>query len=304
MDSSEKEENVKRGNTSTRRKPTGFDIALFVILLLFAVTIIVPFWNVLVVSFSTQKEATENPLMLFPSEPTLENYRYLFSDGKFMVGFRNTAILILVGVPLALFLTTTMGYALSKRYFPGRKLILYLVTFTMIFNGGIVPTYLVLMQLDLIGSLWSVIFTNCFSVFNLILMINYFQTIPSSLMESARLDGAGEWRIIGSIILPLSRPIMATITLFYGVGYWNQWYDSMVFIRNANRLPLQNVLRSLIQNTEIVTSATSSLAAMGQSQYSDGIKMAAVFLTMIPVICFFPLLQKHFTKGVLVGSIK
>lgn len=295
---------MKRGSTSNRKRPTGFDIALFVILLAFAVTIIVPFWNVLVVSFSTQKEATENPLMLFPSEPTLENYRYLFAEGKFMVGFRNTVILLLVGVPLALFLTTTMGYALSKRYFPGRKLILYLVTFTMIFNGGIVPTYLVLMQLDLIGSLWSVIFTNCFSVFNLILMINYFQTIPGSLMESARLDGAGEWRIIASIILPLSRPIIATITLFYGVGYWNQWYDSMVFIRNANRLPLQNVLRSLIQNTEIVTSATSSLAAMGQSQYSDGIKMAAVFLTMIPVICFFPLLQKHFTKGVMVGSIK
>ena len=295
---------MKRGSTSNRKKSTGFDIALFVILLAFAVTIIVPFWNVLVVSLSTQKEATENPLMLFPSEPTLENYRYLFAEGKFMVGFRNTVILLLVGVPLALFLTTTMGYALSKRYFPGRKLILYLVTFTMIFNGGIVPTYLVLMQLDLIGSLWSVIFTNCFSVFNLILMINYFQTIPGSLMESARLDGAGEWRIISSIILPLSRPIIATITLFYGVGYWNQWYDSMVFIRNANKLPLQNVLRSLIQNTEIVTSATSSLAAMGQSQYSDGIKMAAVFLTMIPVVCFFPLLQKHFTKGVMVGLIK
>lgn len=288
----------------SRKKLTAIDYVLFAILLLFAITIIVPFWNVLTVSFSTQKEATENPLMLFPSDPTLENYRYLFNDGKFVVGFKNTIVLLLVGVPLALFLTTTMGYALSKRYFPGRKLILYLVTFTMIFNGGIVPTYLVLRQLGLIGSLWAVVFTNCFSVFNLILMINYFQTIPPALIESATLDGAGEGRTIISIIIPLSKPILATITLFYGVGYWNQWYDSMIFIRQANKLPLQNVLRSLIQNTEIVTTATSSLAALGQSQYSDGIKMAAVILTMVPVVCFFPLLQKHFTKGIMVGSIK
>lgn len=288
----------------SRKKLTAIDYVLFAILLLFAITIIVPFWNVLTVSFSTQKEATENPLMLFPSDPTLENYRYLFNDGKFVVGFKNTIVLLLVGVPLALFLTTTMGYALSKRYFPGRKLILYLVTFTMIFNGGIVPTYLVLRQLGLIGSLWAVVFTNCFSVFNLILMINYFQTIPPALIESATLDGAGEGRTIVSIIIPLSKPILATITLFYGVGFWNQWYDSMIFIRQANKLPLQNVLRSLIQNTEIVTTATSSLAALGQSQYSDGIKMAAVILTMIPVVCFFPLLQKHFTKGIMVGSIK
>lgn len=288
----------------SRKKLTAIDYVLFAILILFAITIIVPFWNVLTVSFSTQKEATENPLMLFPSDPTLENYRYLFNDGKFVVGFKNTIVLLLVGVPLALFLTTTMGYALSKRYFPGRKLILYLVTFTMIFNGGIVPTYLVLRQLGLIGSLWAVVFTNCFSVFNLILMINYFQTIPPALIESATLDGAGEGRTIVSIIIPLSKPILATITLFYGVGFWNQWYDSMIFIRQANKLPLQNVLRSLIQNTEIVTTATSSLAALGQSQYSDGIKMAAVILTMVPVVCFFPLLQKHFTKGIMVGSIK
>ena len=138
----------------------------------------------------------------------------------------------------------------------------------------------------------------------MILMINYFQTIPQSLVESAKLDGAGETRTIVAIILPLSKPILSTVTLFYAVGYWNQWYDSMIFLRKADMLPLQNVLRSMIQNTEIVTSATSSLAAMGQSQFTDGIKMAAVFLSMIPVLCFFPILQKHFTKGVLVGSIK
>ncbi len=286
------------------KKKTGLDIFLCVFLSLLALTIIIPFWNVLVVSFASAKEYADNPLMLFPSEPTLQSYKYLFDDGKVVRGFLNTLKLELFGLPLAMFLTTTMAYALSKRYFPGRKIILYLVTFTMIFNGGIVPMYLVMKELHLTGSIWSVVFSNCFSVFNMILMINYFQTIPESLLESARLDGAGDTRVFVQIVIPLARPIIATVTLFYGVGFWNQWYDSMIFLRKANTLPLQNVLRSMIQETEIVTSASSTLAAMGQAQFSDGIKMAAVFLTMIPIVCLFPLLQKHFTKGIMVGSIK
>ncbi len=286
------------------KKKTGLDIFLCVFLSLLALTIIIPFWNVLVVSFASAKEYADNPLMLFPSEPTLQSYKYLFDDGKVVRGFLNTLELELFGLPLAMFLTTTMAYALSKRYFPGRKIILYLVTFTMIFNGGIVPMYLVMKELHLTGSIWSVVFSNCFSVFNMILMINYFQTIPESLLESARLDGAGDTRVFVQIVIPLARPIIATVTLFYGVGFWNQWYDSMIFLRKANTLPLQNVLRSMIQETEIVTSASSTLAAMGQAQFSDGIKMAAVFLTMIPIVCLFPLLQKHFTKGIMVGSIK
>lgn len=294
----------KQKSVSHGKHFTFIDTLIFILLTLGALTIIIPFWNVLVVSFSTQKEYAQTPLMLFPSAPTFESYRYLFRDGKIAQGYKNTLYLELLALPLSLFLTTTMAYALSKRSFPGRKIILYLVTFTMIFNGGIVPMYLVMKQLNLTGSMWSVVFSNCFSVFNMILMINYFQMLPESLMESARLDGAGEWRILCRITLPLSKPIFATITLFYGVGLWNQWYDSMIFLRKANMMPLQNVLRSIIQETEINSSATGSIAALGHAQFTDGIKMAAVFLTMIPIMCFYPLLQKHFTKGVMVGAIK
>lgn len=293
-----------RKNASSSSRFTALDALLFVLLTLGALAIIIPFWNVLVVSLSTQKEYAQTPLMLFPSAPTLESYRYLFRDGKIAQGYKNTFYLELLALPLSLFLTTTMAYALSKRSFPGRTFILYLVTFTMIFNGGIVPMYLVMKQLNLTGSLWSVVFSNCFSVFNMILMINYFQMLPESLMESARLDGAGEWHILCRITLPLSKPVFATITLFYGVGLWNQWYDSMIFLRKANMMPLQNVLRSIIQETEINSSATGSIAALGHAQFTDGIKMAAVFLTMVPIMCFYPLLQKHFAKGVMVGAIK
>lgn len=280
------------------------DIVLAVLLSIGAMIIIIPFWNVLVVSFATQKEYADNPLMLFPKNPTLESYRYLFRDNKIWQGYVNTFKLLLMGLPLSVFLTTTMAYGLSRKSFPGKKLFIYLVVFTMIFNGGIVPMYLVMKQLELTGTLWAVTFSTCFSVFNMILMMNYFQTIPDSLMESARLDGGGDWTILWKIVLPLSKPIIATITLFYGVSIWNEWYDAMIFLRKANMLPLQNVLRSIIQETEISTSATGSMAAMGGPRFDDGIKMAAVFLTMIPIMCFYPLLQKHFAKGLLVGAVK
>lgn len=283
---------------------TTLDIVLAVLLSIGAMIIIIPFWNVLVVSFATRKEYADNPLMLFPKNPTLESYRYLFRDNKIWQGYVNTFKLLLMGLPLSVFLTTTMAYGLSRKSFPGKKLFIYLVVFTMIFNGGIVPMYLVMKQLELTGTLWAVTFSTCFSVFNMILMMNYFQTIPDSLMESARLDGGGDWTILWKIVLPLSKPIIATITLFYGVSIWNEWYDAMIFLRKANMLPLQNVLRSIIQETEISTSATGSIAAMGGPRFDDGIKMAAVFLTMIPIMCFYPLLQKHFTKGLLVGAVK
>lgn len=293
-----------RTELKTRRRITGLDVFLILALSLGAALIVIPFWNVLVVSLSSHKEYMERPFMLFPSQPTLEAYQYLFRDGKIWRGYQNTILLEVMALPLSMILTTLMAYALSKRYFPGRKLILWLVTFTMLFDGGIVPMYLVMKELSLTGSLWSVVFSNCFSVFNMILMINHFQSLPESLFESARLDGAGEIRLLWQIVLPLSKPILATIALFYGVALWNQWYDSMIFLRKANMMPLQNVLRSIIQETQINASATGSLAAMGRTQFEDGIKMAAVVLTMLPIMCFFPLLQKHFTKGVMIGAIK
>lgn len=295
---------LKKSGSQSARRFTGLDLVLFLLLTLFALSIAIPFWNVLITSLSTQKSYADNPAALFPAEFSLESYRYLFRDGKIMQGLKNTLQLELYGLPLSLFLTTTMAYALSHRGFPGRKAIIALTTFTMIFNGGIVPMYLVMKHLHLTSSIWSVVFSNCFSVYNMILMINYFQSLPQSLIESARLDGANEWCILGKIVLPMSKPILATIALFYGVGFWNQWYDSMIFLRKASMMPLQNVLRSIIQEAEIRSSTTGSLAAMAQTQFTDGIKMAAVFLTLIPILCLYPLLQKYFVKGITVGAVK
>ncbi|MCY9515171.1 carbohydrate ABC transporter permease [Paenibacillus apiarius] len=285
-------------------KMTVLDYFIFIILLAVALMILIPFWNVIMISFSTPKEYADNPLMMFPKHPTLDSYKALFADGSILTGYWNTLKLLLAGLPLSLFLTSSMAYGLSRRKFPGKKIIFFLVLFTMIFNGGIVPLYLIMKSIHLTGTLWSVILAGSFSAFNMILMMNYFYSLPESLMESARLDGAGEWRIMFSVVLPLAAPIMATITLFYGVAYWNSWYDAMIFLRKAEQLPLQNVLRTIIVESSTNASNASSVDAVGKQAFSTGMKMAAVFVTMVPIMCFFPLLQKHFAKGVLTGAIK
>jgi len=293
-----------RRSSFRREKMTALDYILFVILLGIALLILIPFWNVIMISFSTPKEYADNPFMLFPKNPTLASYKALFMDGSILMGYWNTFKLLIVGLPLSLFLTSSMAYGLSRSKFPGKRTIFFLVLFTMIFNGGIVPLYLIMKSLHLTGTLWSVIFAGSFSAFNMILMMNYFYSLPESLMESARLDGAGEWRIMFSVVLPLAAPIMATITLFYGVAYWNSWYDAMIFLRKAEQLPLQNVLRTIIVESTTNASNASSVNAVGKQAFSTGMKMAAVFVTMVPIMCFFPLLQKHFAKGVLTGAIK
>lgn len=285
-------------------KMTLMDYVIFVVMLIAALLILIPFWNVIMISFATQKEYADNPLLMFPKNPTLSSYKALFADGTILTGYWNTIKLLLAGLPLSLFLTTSMAYGLSRPAFPGKRIFFFLVLFTMIFNGGIVPLYLVMKSLHLTGTLWAVIFSGSFSAFNMILMMNYFYSLPESLMESARLDGAGEWRILFQVVLPLAAPILATIALFYGVGFWNSWYDAMIFLRRADQLPLQNVLRAIIVESTTNASNASSVDQIGKNSFSMGMKMAAVFVTMVPIMCFFPLLQKHFAKGVLTGAIK
>ena len=175
------------------------------------------------------------------------------------------------------------------------------VLVTMVFQGGIVPVYLVVKELGLTNTLWSVVLVTGINTFYMILFMNYFQSLPDALMESARLDGAGEWGILFRIILPLSTPILATITLFYAVDKWNEWYFAKIFIRKNNLQTLQLVLRSMVIDASITTQATAEIK---DKTFSSGLKMAAVVVTMVPIMCVFPFLQKHFTKGIMVGAIK
>lgn len=279
------------------------DIVLFVLLTAWGLIIAVPFINALAISFTSYKEYLESPLLLFPRAPEFKAYRELFKDNRLLYGYRTTIIIVLVGVPLSLFFSTSMGFALSRKGWPGRKYFFYFILFTMIFQGGIVPLYLVVRSLRLTNSIWSVILTGGINTFYMLLIYNFFQTLPESLVESARLDGAGDWTILFRIIIPLSMPIVTTMTLFYTVDKWNEWFNAMIFIRRADIQPLQLVLRSIVLDS-VTASQTATTVSLLERPFPIGIKMAAVMLTMLPIMCIYPFLQKHFAKGMMIGAIK
>jgi putative aldouronate transport system permease protein len=279
------------------------DLALLVVLTLFAFIIVVPFINVVAISFSSHKEYLDTALLLVPKRPIIKNYERLFADGRIWIGYRTTLIFLLVGVPVNMFLTISVAYGLTRPSFPGKKIIFYGIIFTMLFNGGIVPMYLLMRELKLTNTIWSVVFAYGINSFYMIIMRSYFTTIPESLMESAKLDGASEWRILFQLILPLSMPIIATIILFYSVDRWNEWYNAMIFIRKNNLVPLQLILRSIVLETRVTDNMAVSSAVI-RDDFVDGMKMACVIVVMLPVMCVFPFLQKYFVKGVLIGAIK
>jgi putative aldouronate transport system permease protein len=290
----------------TRRSPrTRFELLdgiILFFLLIMAILIVFPILNVLATSFATQKEAAENPLLLIPTQPTIDNYYRLFQDPRIVIGYKTTSLILLLGVPINMFLTTSLAYGLSRTNFPGGKLIFYAVLLTMLLNGGIVPLYLLMLQLGLTKTIWSVIFAYGVNTFYLIVTRTYMTTLPDSLIESARIDGAGEMRILFRIILPLSKPIVATVLLFYAVDRWNEWFNAMLFLRRNDLIPLQLVLRTIVMDSVIVNSL--SIAGPRIPRFTEGIQTATIMVTMLPVMCLFPFLQKYFVKGIMIGAIK
>ncbi|MDR3120803.1 MAG: carbohydrate ABC transporter permease [Clostridiales bacterium] len=290
----------KSGNPNNQFE--ALDGFILAVLLLLAAMIILPFISVIATSFATQKEYLEAKLLLFPRAPTIDNYYRLFQDPRIWVGYKTTIIFLLVGLPVNMFLTTSLAYGLSRPQFPGRKFFFFAILTTMMFNGGIVPMYLLMMQIKLTNTIWAVILASAVNSFYMIIMRTYLSNLPESLMESAKLDGASEWRILFQIVLPLSMPIIATIILFYGVDRWNEWFNPMIFIRKNDIVALQLVLRNIVIESRLTE--TMSISGPYEPSFQDGMKMCAVIVTMLPVMCLFPFLQKYFVKGVLIGAIK
>lgn len=292
----------KKTRRSLRDKFELLDGIILALLLIMAIVIIFPVLNAIATSLSTQKEAAETPLLLFPTQPTIDNYYRLFQDPRILIGYKTTALILLLGVPLNLLLTTSLAYGLTRTNFPGAKFLFYAVLLTMLFNGGIVPMYLLMLQLGLTRSLWSVILAYGVNTFYFIVMRTYMTTLPESLIESAKIDGASEFQVLFRIILPLSKPIIATILLFYAVDRWNEWFNSMVFLRRNDLIPLQLVLRMIVMDMTIVNSI--SIAGPRIPRFTEGIQTATIVVTMLPIMCFFPFLQRYFIKGIMIGAVK
>jgi len=268
----------------------------YIFFTLFCLSIIIPFLNIISISLSETVVMTSTGFRLFPSKIYFGAYTTLISRGSLIRPFINSILVTAMGLVTSLFFTITFGYAIMKKDLIGLNVILVFIMIPYFFSGGMIPTYLLVRDLGLINSYWSVILPSAIGFSNLLLTRNYFRTIPDSLSESARIDGAGEWKIIFKVMLPLSKPIIAAISLFYGVSYWNEWFKVILYIYDQNKFTFQVVLRNLVVESQNVGSGTEEVA--------ENIKMAMTIVGMIPIVIVYPLLQKHFTKGILVGSIK
>ena len=278
------------------------DTAVFVILTVVALLILLPFYNAVVISLETNRAYALHPVSLYPAEFSLKNYTYLIEKGQIWTGFQNTVLITVIGTVLSMSVSVMMAYAFSRRKYPGKRLFFLLMMFTMFFSGGMIPTYLQMKSLGLIDSRWGIILFVGVSSYNIVVLKSGFEQTPPDLEEAAKIDGANDLVIFFSVMLPLQGPLLATFTLFTAVAYWNEWFWSMLLINSSGKMTLQTVLRSIV--AEAAAAADVSTGEADLDVFSQGVKMAAVMMAMVPIMCFYPFLQKYFVKGVMVGSIK
>ena len=288
-----------------RNQLTLMDGAIFLFLTALALLIIMPFYFSIMISFVPQEEYIRTPFILWPKDFTLDSYVTLLQGGTIFTGYKNTLFHIAWGMPLSMLITFALGYVLSRPTFPGKRLLVTFVLITMIFSGGMIPTYMNIRELGLMNNKWAIILTNLLSTYYAILVMSYIRTLPESLFESARLDGASEATILFKIVLPLSSPIIATIALFYAVDKWNEWWGSMLYLNRSRDYPLQLILQNIVNTFQMLEDNVSQDALEHiQNAFSMGIKMAAVVLTMLPIMLVFPFLQRYFVKGITLGAVK
>lgn len=285
-----------------RRRVQAFDIINICVLTFLMLIVLIPFYLTVARSFMTQQEFIMNSNSLWPKTPTLGNYRDIFIGSTMVRSFWNSVFYTVVGVIFSMFLTTTLAYGLSKKGYPGRAFFQNMVVFTMYFGGGLIPFFLLVKELGLINTRWAIIIPSALSIFNMVILRNFFEQLPPDLAEAATLDGAGPLRIFWQIDLPLVKPAIATLILFYAVGRWNEWFHASLFLGNAKLWPMQLELRQILWSSTSI--ATNIPPEVGRPSFSEGIKAAAVMVTMLPIMMVYPFLQRYFVKGVMIGAIK
>ena len=296
---------VKKKKKLKRSRTTGFDVALYVVFGIFALITLFPFYNVVILSFSNTVASAKYVPYLLPHVFDLTGYKTIIQDENFVNALMVSLFVTVVGVIINLFLSVTGAYALSKKELPGRKWILGMILFTMLFNGGLVPTYMIMKQYGLINSIWAMILPTAISTYYLIIMKNYFLNIPQGLLEAAYLDGANEWQVLWKIAIPISKPFLATFALFYCVERWNEWYNAMLYISEQSLRPLQIYLREILINLNSQLSAQAQQMLSSTTKVSStSVQMAAIIITTVPIMLVYPYLQKHFVNGVMVGGLK
>ena len=277
-------------------------LAKYAVLTVFGLITLFPFLHVLAQSFSSQNAIVSNRVTIFPVDFQSLSYRMLLDDEYFYRAFGISVLRTAAGVMINMVLTCLMAYPLSKRTLKGKALIMNMVVFTMLFQGGLIPSFLLLKELQLLDTLWALLLPSAISAFNLILLKNFFQSVPDSMEESAMIDGAGHGAILWKIFVPLSLPAIATLSLFYAVMHWNSYFDAVMYISNTELNPLQVYLRNMIvlndSNIEVTNNTGLYLIS------PESLKAATIIASVLPMIVLYPFIQRYFAKGVMLGALK
>lgn len=283
-----------------------FNLINYTILSLFLITVAYPLIYIVSASFSSTEAVVSGRVWLWPVEPGLKGYKAVFEYKAIWIGFGNSLIYTVAGTLINIALTIMAAYPLSRKDFELRGILMFLFVFTIMFSGGLIPGYLLVKDLGLLDSRWAMLLPSALSVFNVIITRTYFQTtIPQEMLEAAQVDGCSDWRFLTRIVLPLSGPILAVIALFYAVGHWNAYFNALLYLKDRALYPLQLVLRSiLIQNQIDPSMVTSEEDLVARQGLADLLKYSLIVVATVPVLIIYPFVQKHFVKGVMIGSIK
>lgn len=300
---------MKRRVSSKIKRSKGtliFDILNTIFMLFICFVCIYPIWYVIVNSLNDATDALMGGIYWWPRQFSLQNYQTVFSDNSVLQAFKVTIAKTLIGTTVNVLFTAMVAYPLSKKNLVGRKYYMAFGTITMFFSGGLIPTFLLFKGLGLLNNFWVYVIPAAFNFFNLLIMINFFREIPEALEESAKIDGANDFTIFRKVILPLSKPVLATIALFAGVGQWNDYFGGLMYITDNRSLePIQTYLYRMVaqvQSSQMAGSIASNISA--KESTSTAIKLAAMVITTLPICCVYPFLQKYFVKGMMIGAVK
>lgn len=286
----------------TRGERTFGYFNILFMLVLCAVTLY-PFLYVALASLSDATSLLQQRgIMLKPAGFDLGAYKAVFENPMIVKGYQNTLVYVFLGTAINLLMTAIGAYVLSRPNLYFKNIIMFFIVVTMVFHGGLIPSYLLVNDLGMMNTMWAILIPGAINTFNMIIMRTSFQGIPVSLEESARMDGAGDWKILFRIVIPLSMPVIAVMILWYAVGHWNSYFNALIYLRNREAYPLQLVLREIL----ISNNTDSMMSGGGDDKYAIGetIKYAAIMVSTLPIICLYPFLQKYFVQGVMIGAIK
>ncbi|PXV96171.1 carbohydrate ABC transporter membrane protein 2 (CUT1 family) [Lachnotalea glycerini] len=297
---------IRQKSNSRIKASTGeriIQVLIYVIAGFIGIITVLPFLYVLGGSFATERELTEKAFFIIPTEFSINAYQYIIKTGEVFKGLGNSMFLTVAGTLVQMFFTTTFAYPLSKTHFKGRNMVLNLVIITMLFSGGMIPTFLWVKQLGLYNSYWALILLGAISPFNMIIVKKFFEDLPGELDEAARIDGANDLEVFYKIAIPLSKPVIASISLFYAVGHWNDYFNAMIYLNDPNKETVQIVLRRIVLLTGKIQAEMMDYNSFGVPP-DKAVKMAATVVATVPILVIYPFVQKYFAQGVMVGAVK